>query len=365
MFRREKLGKKYLMLLVPLAWGLTQLAYRFPDTAERYYSGLVYKYLSQMISSITGIFPFSVAEVLVVVALVFITAGVIRGIIKLIKGKRKRLRLFIRQLSAAAVAISIVYFSFTVVWGLNYHRLSFASIADIEVQQASVEELETLCRYLVENANRLRQLVEEDENGVMVSAEGTGDILKRAHKGYRAAADIYPELGGYYGRPKGVILSKVMSYQGIGGIYFPFTAEANVNISQPPFMIPFTACHEMAHQRGFAREDEANYIGYFTSIMHPDHDFQYSGTMAALRYSMNALARQDMDIYSLLKGQYSEGVARDFAAWNEYCEKHEGFIRETTDRVNDRYLQVQGQADGVQSYGRMVDLLLAHYRDKL
>ena len=54
----------------------------------------------------------------------------------------------------------------------------------------------------------------------------------------------------------------MLSYLGISGIFIPFTCEANVNATLPDWEIPFTACHELAHQRGFAREDEANYVGY-------------------------------------------------------------------------------------------------------
>jgi len=97
-----------------------------------------------------------------------------------------------------------------------------------------------VCKSLMEHANRLRKHVEEDNNGVMKLSASVNETLKRACLGYEAASKTYPELHHNYGRPKG-----------------PFTGEANVNISMPHTSIPFTACHEMAHQIGFAREDEA------------------------------------------------------------------------------------------------------------
>ncbi len=365
MLRKKKPNKVYLILLFPLALACTFLASRFPHVVERYYSRTVYSYFSQVISSITGIFPFSVAEIMVVLAAGLSAIGALYGIVEIYKNPGKRTGLLIRQLSIAAAVVSLVYFLFIVSWGLNYHRVSVASIANMEVREASVEELESLCRYLIDKANGLRELVAEDRDGVMVSPEGVRDMLERAYKGYQAASEVYPWLGGKYGRPKGVMLSEVLSYQGIGGIYIPFTVEANVNVSEPHFMIPFTASHEMAHQRGFAREDEANYIGYLTSTMHPDIDYQYSGTMAALQYSMNALGRQDIERYRQLREEYGKGVARDFKAWSDYCSRYEGFVSQATDRINDAYLQANSQSDGVQSYGRMVDLLIAHYRDTI
>lgn len=363
MLRKKKAKTVYLIIFFPAALALTYAASKSAHITERYYSGYLYRYLSQAISSATGIIPISIAELLVVAAMIFIIAGVVYGCIRLMKSPGKRWVLLVRQFTAVVIVLSIIYFSFVIVWGLNYHRESIASIANLRIREASVDELEGLCSYFIEKANMLREQVEEGQEGVMTSSGGVRDMLKRADKGYQAVAEIIPELGGRYGRPKGVILSVVLSYQGIGGIYFPFTGEANVNISGPQFMIPFTASHEMAHQRGFAREDEANYIGYLACSMHPDKDFQYSGTMAALQYSMNAMARQDSERYNRLRNEYSVGVQRDFNAWNEHCRKYDGFAKETSDRINDAYLQANAQRDGIKSYGRMVDLLLAHYRD--
>jgi hypothetical protein len=152
-----------------------------------------------------------------------------------------------------------------------------------------------------------------------------------------------------------------MSYTGITGVYFPFTGEANVNVSVPDSDIPATSCHEMAHQRGFAREDEANYIAYLTCKMHPDVDFQYSGTLLALIETTNALYNQDPSAFKELRSKYSDGLIRDLGAINEYWEHYEGPVNEVSNKINDAYLKANNQSDGVQSYGRMVDLLLAEY----
>jgi hypothetical protein len=130
------------------------------------------------------------------------------------------------------------------------------------------------------------------------------------------------------------------------------------------YMLPATAAHEMAHQRGFAREDEANYIAYVACTMHPDADFQYSGIMLGVIYSMNALADADMDMYKQLVKKYTPQVRKDLVNDNEFWQKYKGKVEEVANNVNNTYLKSNGQQDGVQSYGRMVDLLLAEYREK-
>ncbi|MFN8548796.1 MAG: DUF3810 family protein [Candidatus Eisenbacteria bacterium] len=56
-------------------------------------------------------------------------------------------------------------------------------------------------------------------------------------------------------------LGELLSRCGINGIYIPFTGEAAVCAPPEPEQ-PFVMAHEMAHQRGIAREDEANFTSW-------------------------------------------------------------------------------------------------------
>ena len=247
-------------------------------------------------------------------------------------------------------------------WALNYHRQPLAQIIDLTIEPSTPSQLVALCADLLQQANDLRQLVTEDEHGVFQLSGGKWRALTRAHLGYEQIAPIVPALGGRYGAPKGVYLSHLWSYTGIAGIYFPFTGEANVNMAMPAVNIPATACHEMAHQRGFAREDEANYIAYAVCRQHPDVEFQYSGTFLALSHAMQALRRQDKTAYDTLVQQYGPGLQRDMQANQTFWMHYAGPLERRMSRLNDVYLKSHRQSDGIQSYGRMVDLLLAEWK---
>lgn len=329
---------------------------RHPMIVEKYYSNFINKFTRQALSLATSIFPFSVAEFLVFFLLIILLLLLVTLIIKIIKGG------FFRQLLNVTVYLSVLYILFMLLWGFNYYRLSFDKIAGLKIQKSSEKELYNLCDSLIKRTNTLRTKVKENSQGVMIIPGGYKDILQRAVKGYEKASITYPELSGKYGPPKPILLSEKMCYTGITGIYMPYTGEPNVNISIPDFYIAFTAAHEMAHQRGFAREDEANYIAYLTCTMHPDADFQYSGLLLALLNSMNALANSNMEDYSKLAEKYSMGVRRDLLYNDNFWSKYEGVVQKTANNVNDSYLKSNGQQEGVQSYGRMVDLLLAEYR---
>ncbi|NLZ92519.1 MAG: DUF3810 domain-containing protein [Firmicutes bacterium] len=355
--------KLCLLLLLPAGIILSHKAQSSPAWVEKNYTQGFFVTVNQFLSRATGLLPFSVAEILVIVLGVALAISICRLVIRIIKWQAKRKQLLVNFLLNTLIIISILYFSFNLLWGLNYYRQPFAALAGLEIKPAAVAELEELCRSLIIQANSLRTKLEEDPLGVMQLRAGRENVFNTAEIGYTRAAKFYPQLGGTYGQPKGVQFSKFMSYTGITGIYFPFTGEANVNISIPDCMLPATTCHEMAHQRGFAREDEANYLAYLTCMLHPDPDFQYSGTLLALINAINALYRHAPERALLLQEEYSEGLQRDLLHRRKFWQQYEGPLEEISREINDSYLKANRQADGVQSYGRMVDLLLAAYKE--
>ena len=114
--------------------------------------------------------------------------------------------------------------------------------------------------------------------------------------------------------------------------------------------------------RGYMREDEANFIAFLACRASDFPEFQYSGAMLAFIHANNALFSIDRDLGSETYAMLSEGVKRDLAANSRYWKQFEGPVAEASEAVNDTYLKANRQEDGVKSYGRMVDLLLADYR---
>lgn len=359
--------KKYLFLfLLPLTVTLNYISSFYSTNVENLYSTKIYPIIAKVISFIPRFVPISLGELIVIISIISIIIYILFSIYKIIssiiKKNNKSLYNLKRFIFISLNIFSIVYFIFIISWGLNYHREPFSKIANLDVKKSSIEELEDLANNLLIKANDLRSNLTEDTKGVMTISEGYKEIFKSVQSGYNVASIAVPELKGYYSNPKGVILSEGLSYMGISGIYFPFTSEANVNISMPYSMIPVTAAHEMAHQRGFAREDEANYIAYLTCSLHPDDEFKYSGTLLGLIYSMNKLYEYAPEKHKALSSKYSLGVKRDLKAISEYWRKYEGPVEKASSKLNNTYLKSNMVEDGVHSYGRMLDLLLAERR---
>jgi hypothetical protein len=359
-----------LVSLLPLGALLSLLASRFPWAVEAAYAGGLYPVVARSLSRLTGWVPFSVAEA----AAALVSLWILWRLAKLFRAALPRLRgrpdgsgkplgrSLARTLATAAAVIATCYFLFLGAWGLNYHRPPFAALARLDTRGTTGAELESLCRDLVARTSSLREEVAEDAGGAMRLEGGQDGALSRAGIGYLAAGFVHPQLAGAYGPPKPVLLSSVLSFLGVSGIYFPFTGEANINRTLPDSMLPFTACHELAHQHGFAREDEANYLAYLACRLHPDADYRYSGHLAATLYALSALP--DSALREEIAAELGAGVQRDIEARKEWRERYRTPLAPLVERVNDAYLRANGQWDGARSYGRMVDLLVAERRPR-
>ncbi|MDD4780738.1 MAG: DUF3810 domain-containing protein [Tissierellia bacterium] len=355
-----KYNRLLFLILIPISFILTQAANNNVYFAE-YYSTKIYPKIAQTISFFTSLFSFSLTEILIILLIFLIIIYTITVIIKTINDKSsKYIKEFIINLSVIA---SIIYFLFVLFCGLNYYRFPFTVYSELEIKESSKEELILLCENLIEKANYLRTKVKIDEKKIAaLDDENYYETARRAQYSFNKLSNTYEILTGNYPKPKPVLLSKLMSEMNITGVFFPFTFESNVNIHIPSYTIPSTMCHELSHIRGFMREDEANFISYLACVNSGYDDFAYSGTMLALTYSMNALYMEDYDAFESLYHKYSGDVYKDIKYKTNYWKQFETKVAEISTKVNDTYLKANNQDDGVRSYGRMVDLLLAEQR---
>lgn len=360
-----KKKRLWLLLLFPVAWLCLNLAKKSVFFAEEIFAKGIFKVLSVGISLLTGWMPFSLAECSVLLLPFALLFCVIRFVIHMVKKKGERFELCITAIINIACVASVVFFFYVFGCGINYHRVSIADYRGITVRDSSKEELFALCKNLAEQASALREelVIYEDEDGVLrlpMSNRELGTLTKEA---YKTLAGELPVLKGAYPAPKGILCSEAFSAMELTGIYSCWTMEANVNVDIPDYSRASTMAHELAHLRGFIREDEANYLAYLACMASDSAFVKYSGTLLALIYAGNALAGQDMELYGELWTGYHEGMVRDFRDNSAYWEQYKDtVISETTDKVNDVYLKANDQEDGVKSYGRVVDLLLAEYR---
>lgn len=364
-FLQEIRHLKRLWLLSLLPVSLLLLGISQNSAFAEWYALHPYVFLSKIGNWLTGLVPFSIGEILLFSSVICLLPVCIIWAIRILRQKGRRPSVFWKGLVNLFCILSLLFCMFTLNCGINYNRLTFAQTSGLELQPSSTQELSRLCEFLSGKLGEIRPLLAEDENGCMKS--GFSSLQEKgeaARLAFETLHTEYPLLTEGYSNPKPVLASRWMSWLNITGIYFPFTWEANVNTDVPAYSIPSTMCHELSHLRGFMREDEANFIGYLACCRSESLEFQYSGYTLAFVYANNALFSVDAKEASRIYSTIPEGTKRDFAQNSAYWKQFEGPVEEFSSSVNNAYLQANGQEDGVKSYGRVVDLLLAEQRQR-
>lgn len=344
---------------------LTWAASANPSLTEAWFSRGIYPWLSSAWGFLPSLAPFSVAQWVVAAALAFCVGWLVFYLVAFVRGKGERRFVLWRALTTMLAALSVAYCIFALMCGLNYYRHTFAEDAGFELRESSTDELAALCEDLVAHMNEARAEVEGNPDEYAESRGGFWTYSHETVANMEALAERYPALARpLYSPPKPVLFSELMSYADIAGMYFPFTVESNINVDGPFFTIPATMGHEMAHQCGFMREDEANFIGYLACKDAADPLTRYSGYSLAYDYSIGALARVDRERAAGIADTLSEAVKADRQARTAYLKQFEGPVAEMSNAANNAYLKANQQTDGTRSYGRMVDLLLAEARQE-
>ncbi|MGV3588897.1 MAG: DUF3810 domain-containing protein [Adhaeribacter sp.] len=360
------MSKKYRNTIILISLPLQILVIQFlstkPNWVEEAYTNKFYKSLSQVLRIIFGAVPVPVGQLLfysIIAAMLFWLLRQVRQMWL----KQVSLKTFFRRIGLAGIGfLSIFYFLFTLMWGLNYHRQPIQEIVNIQSRKVSTPELKTLCRELIRLTNQSRQQLTQQEKQPLILPISHDQMLQEAALGFKVISQKYPKLRYTYPAVKQVYVPQLMSFFGIGGIYFPFTGEANVNMDPPNFVLPATVCHEMAHQIGFASEDEANFVSYLACRLNPNPAFQYSGNLMAMKYAMNRLVRVDSVAFKQLERSFSPGLQQDLKKNREYWESFQNPIEVVSDGIHNLFLKANDQEEGLESYSMVVELLLAEYR---
>lgn len=349
---------RHAVLLVSLAW----LAAYFLLRENRAVMNILCKALVRPWHALAGRFfsavPFSVTEWVILFLAALGVVLLVLLIVRLIRrrwAKAYRTGMTILSVSAALFALFCLW------WGVLYYSDSFTEQAGLERRDISVQELETVTRYFAEQASSAGEHVERGEDGVFRADKS--DIFRRSPDIYGGAEQIFPCLAAPAVRAKPVLLSRLLSYIRYTGFFFPYTAEANLNADSPACLLPSTIAHELAHLRGVAREDEANFCAVVACMESGDEDYRYSGALLAYIYLGNALYRADYDAWREVYSTLSENVRADLCANNDYWARFETPAADVSEKVYESFLQTYGDDRGMQSYGACVDLLTVYYLD--
>ena len=311
-----------------------------------------------ILAKATNLFPFSVAEILFILIPVILVCLIVLTV----KKSKAEDETVLRRYTFTLLGVcSLLYSIFVFGFASGYYASPLDEKLNLEERTVSAEEL-------YRTADILRAQCEEEAKHITfryasfsVMPYSLDEMNTKLNDAYEKAAEKYTFIRSFRSNVKYVLLSEPMSYTHITGVYTFFTGEANINVNFPDYTIPYTAAHELSHQRGIAREEEANFMAYLICMESDDPYIRYSAAFNLLEYVMNALYSADRTLYGRMWNALDSRFQYEMIAYNEFFEKYrENKAADVSDKVNDTYLKSQGQTQGSRSYGCVVDLAVVY-----
>lgn len=324
---------------------------------ENNYTYGVYPYTSRLQRWITGSIPFSIGDIVYIIFICWVTYKIIRNI-WLLFVRRLTIRIAFRKFSKFILLLLYLYVFFLLVWGLNYSRKGIRYQLSLEPPVNEQSDLLNLQSLLLAKVNDAKARLVASEK----SYPPNKDMFQRAVYAFDEAQDSFPFLKYTVPSIKPSIFGSLWSYMGFTGYYNPFSGEAQVNTSVPRFLIPAITVHEMAHQIGYAKENEANFVGFLVGSHSSDPLFSYSSWLDLFMYTNVQVRQYDSASGNAALLQLDPSVRQDIIEWRQFSEQHRSFMEPVMHWVYGKYLELNKQAQGMKSYDAVVSLVMAYYK---
>lgn len=347
------------MVIIPIGLisAVINIAYVASTPFADWFNTNVSSALRMVMAYLTAWIPFSLAEYLIIALPIITVALVVAAEQYAAKSEHGTLRSIIALLSIAVVMYSVFVFEF----GAGYRTTTLDKRIGLEDHEVTPQELYDTMNIVVDEINALESEI--------FYAEGVGSVMPFSHEecvklcteSYKKLSEEYSFIPDFSAPVKQIILSPYMTYTHISGVYSFFTGEANLNTNYPFFINAYTVAHEMAHQRGIARENEANFIAYLVCITSDNAYMRYAGYMNMYEYLADALYAASPSLYAKAAVRMGRGGRHELKCYSEFFDKYrDNAAADVSDAVNNTYLESVG-TEGSRSYGLVVDLAVAYH----
>ena len=327
---------------------------------ETGYSVQFFPQFSRFLRMIFGKLSFSFGDIfygLLVCWLIWKVARFLRLAFRKQPGFSKK-PLYINAFFDLFIFCSCIYLVFNVFWGINYNRKGIAWQLDLKMEKYSTEDLKQINAVLLEKVNASKKALVDNKT----SYPSNNGLFKMVDDAYKNISVKYSFLKYEPVSIKSSLWGWLGNYTGFTGYYNPFTAEAQLNTTVPKFLQPFISCHEVAHQLGYAKEMEANFVGYLAASNSSDTLFQYSVYLDLFVYAYRNLYFTDSVAAKICRKQLSPEVTADLKEWADFNKKHTSIMEPVVRAIYGLYLQGNQQPEGVLSYDEVTGFIIAFYK---
>lgn len=335
----------------------------FREWVEQYYTMGVYPLIATSLRFITGFFPFSVGDLFYLVILVYLLIKIFIAL-KRVKAWKK-IDFFIALGTSVITSIIKLYVVFMVLWGLNYSRTSIDTQLKLKPYNYDTASISSITNELIDTVNTIRRKL----SGRKLPVYELSVIVKESIRSYESLRIIHKDFTYRFPAVKQTFFTPLADYGGFLGYYNPFSGEAQLRTDIPNVMIPFVTCHEIAHQLGYAGEDQANFVGYLACSVSNDPFFRYSVYLDLLNYALSEQYRlysTDSDfrrfekVIQQNKARMDTLVRLDRKMIKQFFDKRRNNVAPVVSTLYDQYLRMNKQFAGIGSYDLVVKWLIAY-----
>jgi hypothetical protein len=229
----------------------------------------------------------------------------------------------------------------------------------LEVKPYTLADLDTLATVIQQRVNYYAEFVTETQR----------DSFNKKSRLFSSAKEAYDELGKKYPflkySPRSIkpsIYSYLGNYLGFQGYYNPFSGEGHVNTTIPRFLEPFITTHEIAHQLGYAKENEANFVGFLACQSYVSNAFRYSVYFDMYNYAISELFRRDSVLAKSYAAKRRPQLVKDVEEYMVFSKRHENYLQDIIMNGYGEFLKANNQPAGKKSYNEVIAWLIAYYK---
>jgi hypothetical protein len=359
---RRSYWKGVIWLLISL--GAQAVASLMSEEVEAFYSRFLFYHLTRGLSAVNKYLQnYSLGEIFFAMLVVWFGAWSIWYLRRSWRRETKLInviKVFGLQILWLMSLLVPVFLAF---WGLNYQRLPLAETLEFDRRPARAGELESIGLQVVNgvNTNYEQARGSREWNGGSSLPITRDALYKSIERAFQNETLLAEASRGEFSNPKPLVLSRLTSAAGISGFYIPFTGEVVFNEQVPPFDLPMVIAHHKAHQRGFAREDEANFVGYLACINASEAYVKYSGYLYGLKI-LETLSKGNPDRFNELLSRIGEGPKTDIRERSAFWERMQTSVLSAgARRIFSIYLRANRVHGGVKNYDEDVSLIINYY----
>jgi hypothetical protein len=343
----------------------------FPQAVSTYFSFGLFQYIGLGLRSLTGGTHMPIGEYLYLILLIVLIINIIICLYKL-KNKinTENFKTYLLRFGKYfALKLVQLYVVFMLIWGLNYQKSSPAKSFNLKMDTSyTAVQLDSLSLKLMEELNKTRQIISDS----LIQNRKVYQVFRNSILDYSQVEKRFPQL--HLDKPvlKAAAFPIWGDYLGYLAFYQPITGEAILRTDVPLLTLPYTSCHELAHQMGYASEAEANFIAFVVATESSDALLRYSMLLQMFTYCQSehlALIAKTGNfekwktIVNRNKAKLDPKVIADRKKIKDFFIQRQQLLIPASTSLYDQFLQWNKQSKGIKSYDEVLLWVIA-YKNK-